>query len=223
MKNERSKNILLGILIVGLVSMTVAYAALQTQLKIGNNDTQVTAKGGTWGVQFEEGLDDGWVNASSKSTFDNGNGIVISGTKISGLAVQFGDTNGYIETSFTIHNTGSLDAKIDSITDLTNLHADCSYVTANPNSPTDDHLFPTYSDSDVCDEVGITFTYLNTPTGATSQTTSNIQVNHSPAQGDILPAGSSVRVKIRINGYNTLPSADMHITFADVTILYVQN
>ena len=51
--SDKSKNILLGVLIVGLVSMTVAYAALSATLNITIN--KVTQNAVTWNVAFATG------------------------------------------------------------------------------------------------------------------------------------------------------------------------
>ena len=48
---ERTKNILIAVLIVGLVSMTVAYAALTQVLNI-NASAKVLSKSTTWNVHF---------------------------------------------------------------------------------------------------------------------------------------------------------------------------
>ena len=49
---ERTKNILIAVLIVGLVSMTVAYAALTQVLNI-NASAKVLSKSTTWNVRFK--------------------------------------------------------------------------------------------------------------------------------------------------------------------------
>ena len=49
--SDKAKNILLGVLIVGLVSMTVAYAALSQTLTI-NGSAQVQGRDTTWHVRF---------------------------------------------------------------------------------------------------------------------------------------------------------------------------
>ena len=48
--DNKKKNILLGVLIAGVVSMTVAFAALATNLKI-NGTTNIAAT--RWNVHFQ--------------------------------------------------------------------------------------------------------------------------------------------------------------------------
>ena len=50
--SEKSKNILLGVLVVGLVSMTVAYAALTQTLNI-NGSAKVQNVNSSWRVRFK--------------------------------------------------------------------------------------------------------------------------------------------------------------------------
>ena len=50
--NERTKNILLGVLIVGIISMTVAYASLTQNLRI-NSSAKVQGKSTSWNIHFK--------------------------------------------------------------------------------------------------------------------------------------------------------------------------
>ena len=52
MDSNKKKNTLLLILVVGIVTMTIAYAALSTTLQINSS---ATVKGGTWEVRFASG------------------------------------------------------------------------------------------------------------------------------------------------------------------------
>jgi len=49
--NERKKNILLAVLVVGIISMTVAYAALSTTLNI-NGSASVQNIDQSWNIHF---------------------------------------------------------------------------------------------------------------------------------------------------------------------------
>ena len=50
--NEKTKNILLGVLIVGIISMTVAYASLTQNLRI-NSSVKVQENSTSWNIHFK--------------------------------------------------------------------------------------------------------------------------------------------------------------------------
>ena len=112
---ENTKNILLGVLIVGLVAMTVAFAALSTTLRIGGTANVAEAK---WDIHFENWTEakpatraDGTTNTASQSTAAT-MAPSTKGTLISGLVVELprpGDTTSY---TFDIVNDGTINAKL---------------------------------------------------------------------------------------------------------------
>ena len=112
--SEKSKNILLGVLIVGLVSMTVAYAALSTNLAI-NGTANVAAT--RWDIHFANVQVDtstgktnipqtdyslGTLDASTSST---------TGTLIEGLTATLKKPGDKLVVKFDIVNTGTITAK----------------------------------------------------------------------------------------------------------------
>ena len=109
MKNENTKNILLGVLIVGLVSMTVAFAALSTTLNISGS-AQVAAQ--SWGVEIQD--------FGTGKTVPTGVTEVMpaetSGTSITGLSVSFAKPGLTAVYPFKIKNIGTIDAAINSVT-----------------------------------------------------------------------------------------------------------
>jgi len=121
--SEKSKNILLGVLIVGLVSMTVAYAALSTNLAI-NGTANVAAT--SWDIHFTNvkdatasantlgGTNDGRV--TSMGTLDGASGYNTSatGTLINDVTVSLAKPGDSAKISFDIVNTGTIDAKLAS-------------------------------------------------------------------------------------------------------------
>ena len=203
MSNERGKNILLGVLIVGLVSMTVAYAALQTQLKIGNNDTQVTVQGGTWGVKFLPGT--GASTSGTGVTWTTSPTIPVSGsTVIEDINVSFGinGTGGSTATyNFNITNYGDIDAKISSVSggDMT-----CSGT--------------------ICSSISKTLTYSSAGTETNTNVTVSNQVGAS--NNEVIAAGDTVGVTLTISipeiTSANLPSSDVTATFSDIVITFEQ-
>ena len=115
--SDKSKNILLGVLIVGLVSMTVAYAALSTSLTI-NGTANVSAT--TWDIHFEHVAVDtgaGKTNISNYSlgTLD-GATTNTTGTAIAGLTATLNKPGDKLVVNFDIVNAGTIDATVSSFT-----------------------------------------------------------------------------------------------------------
>ena len=114
------KNILLGTLIVGVLAMTIAFAALATNLTINGTANVAATK---WNIRFEDWEKvaitevDGHSNtavspAATALTKQDGSNV----TKVSGVNVvlnQPGDTAKY---TFEIANRGTIDAKLSNFT-----------------------------------------------------------------------------------------------------------
>ena len=110
--NEKSKNILLGVLIVGLVSMTVAYAALSTTLTISGTASIPATK---WDIEITDWTDTTpGTGTTGKTNTATHPAATTSSTAITNLAVtlnQPGDTATY---TFNITNKGTIAAKLAS-------------------------------------------------------------------------------------------------------------
>ena len=110
--SEKSKNILLGVLIVGLVSMTVAYAALSTTLTINGTAKVEETK---WDIHFANVAVD-TTNTTipstdySLGTLDN-DASKTTGTLISGLTATLKKPTDKLVVTFNIVNAGTIDAK----------------------------------------------------------------------------------------------------------------
>ena len=127
MKNEGTKNVLLGVLIVGLVSMTVAFAALSTQLNI-NGTAKVTAQ--TWKVVLDNWALDTTTNGASSAnivtnggTTDGSTDVVVKPgnsctecTDITGWEFDFKKPGTKVTYNFNIENQGTIDAKNTALT-----------------------------------------------------------------------------------------------------------
>lgn len=115
--SEKSKNILLGVLIVGLVSMTVAYAALTTNLRINGTATVAETK---WDIHFANVAVDTTNTTSglvyNLGTLDNHAATTGTGTLIDGLTVTLDKPGDKLTVNFDIENAGTIDAKLASFT-----------------------------------------------------------------------------------------------------------
>jgi len=112
---ERTKNILLGVLIIGLVSMTVAYAALTTNLQINGTATVAAT---TWDIHFANVAVDtgtGKTNLAqgdyNLGTLDPSASTHTTGTLISGLTANLSKPGDKLVVNFDIVNAGTIDAK----------------------------------------------------------------------------------------------------------------
>ena len=211
MRNERSKNILLGLLVVGLVSMSIAYAALSSTLKIGNSDTTATVHGGTWNIIFENGSaqtpvgnDVTWVGTP---TLTNG--------KISGIRANFGLTsNGEIKYRFRMSNYGNIDAKIT------------NQVIINKTCKINDSVVSLSNDVTICNSITGTLKYLDKVQKMSDGFYEEAGEGVTVSQNDLLPANSYVDAELTITVpdivENIVPSGDMTVEFADIDIIYGQ-
>ncbi len=211
MRNERSKNILLGLLVIGLVTMTIAYAALSTSLNIGNSDTEVSVKGGTWNIILENGsaqpaIGDrvSWVGTPT-----------LSNTQISGIKANFGSTaNGEIKYRFRIHNYGNINAKITNV------------ITINKTCKINNVEVSSANDTAICSGITGTLKYLGNVQKSSGGEYDEAGEGVTIAQNDLLPAGSYVDAELTItavdNVVNRIPSGDMVVEFADIDIIYGQ-
>ena len=115
MQKEKQKNILLAVLVVGIVTITVAYAALSTTLRINSS---ATVKGGTWDVHFANGTVNGMATsapASGRSVYFQGE-PTLTGTLIDNVHVVLTQPGESATYTFDIVNDGSIDARLASIT-----------------------------------------------------------------------------------------------------------
>lgn len=105
--SEKTKNVLLAVLVVGLVSMTVAYATLSTTLTIENNATVAATN---WDVHFANLVRD--TNSTTTVTTEPS----LTATSITGLQATFVKPGDYVSYTFNIVNSGDIDAKLATFT-----------------------------------------------------------------------------------------------------------
>ena len=108
--NNKIQNIVLGVLAVGLIGITVAYASLSQNLTI-NGTAKVAAA--TWDVHFE-GMNAG--TATGYATLPTTGKLAASGTSVSGNIGTLKAPGDTITYTFNVKNAGSINAKISSIT-----------------------------------------------------------------------------------------------------------
>ena len=109
------KSILILFIIVGafLVSISVAYALLQTSLNV--TVSSVTQQSLVWNIGFEPGTVTGTAIVNNSNNVVCGTAAVTS-TTISGLSPILSDVNDECAYTFTLKNNGDISGKITNIT-----------------------------------------------------------------------------------------------------------
>ena len=109
--DNRKKNILLGTLIVGVVSMTVAFAALSTTLSINGTAGIPTTR---WDIHFANGTDNtSGTHANGKVNKGKIEDVNFQATSITGFTVTLYQPNDEVVYNFDIVNAGTIDAELD--------------------------------------------------------------------------------------------------------------
>lgn len=191
--NSKVQNILLGVLAVGLIGITVAYATLSQQLTINGTAKVASA---TWDVHFENMSDGAKVGYAEIATTGK---LTASGTTVSGSFGTLKAPGDSITYTFDVKNAGSINAKITGINPTTPGKT-CAPATTGGSSSVA---------TTVCN--GITYTIQYTTGGK------NLAV------GDTLTAGETKQITMKVaKTDNTLASEDVTVTATPMTITYSQ-
>ena len=192
--NNKVQNILLGVLAVGLVGITVAYASLSQNLSINGTAKVASA---TWDIKFTDmsnGAATGYAALPSSGKLAiQSNSTTISGDL--GTLKAPGDTLTY---TFKVKNTGSINAKVNSVTTPTLSCVSSSTGAATTNA------------TNFCKNLAYTVKYSDGTSIAAGQA-----LNANGGSKDIV-------VKL-VNNNNSLSSEDIKVTASAMTINYVQS
>ena len=198
---EKTKNALIALLIIGLVSMTIAYAALTQQLQI-NAGAKVLNKSATWDIHFANvvaGTPVGYASISQGKSL-TGTGT----TTLSGLEVTLKAPGDSLSYTFDVVNNGSINAKIN---------------TNGVSIPNIANLTVTGSEGDVAivkSNLEYSLVYA----------TGDVNAGQTPAAGDTLAAGQSRKLKLTISyksNATSLPSNDVTVSGINAHIDYIQD
>ena len=132
--SNKSKNILIAILVIGVITITVVFAALSSTLTI---KSAATVKGGSWNVLFVNGTGVGTTPTSAPATrqpyFDGA--VSLTATTIQTVHVVLTQPGDSLTYNFKIRNNGSIDARLSTINAVTPTctpsGADATLVCAN--------------------------------------------------------------------------------------------
>ena len=126
--DNKKRNILLGVLIVGVISMTVAFAALSTTLSI-NGTASLPAT--SWNIHFDNGVDNtSGTHANGKTNRGTITGLQFAATSISNFTATLYQPNDEVVYNFDIVNEGTIAGQLDNFTKtLTCNSASCDMIT----------------------------------------------------------------------------------------------
>ena len=113
-KNGKTKNIVLAVLLVAVVTLSIAYAVLSATLSI---NAQATVKGANWDVKFQQKGSGDICVASSKSGAATTTASVetqptITATSMSGLEADLRLPGDKVVCTWQVINNGGIDAKL---------------------------------------------------------------------------------------------------------------
>lgn len=220
-KNTRTKNILLVVLLVAVLTLSISYAALSQYLYI-NSTAVVSGKSTVWNVAFTSVSCNTSQYAEITSEFTQAATISEANpaTTLSGLSATLKAPGAQVTCAITVKNQGSIDADLSTFT----LNAGTVDVTGSGTNQSADEAL-------VSGNYIYSIVYANDDTVASAQG----QVPGASGVDDTIPAYDSTdptaseRHLILTIGYpdtndsQSLPDNDVTISGLSTSFLYVQN
>lgn len=196
-KNEKTKNVLLLVLLVFLISLSIAYATLTQYLYI-NSGATVAGQSSGWRVEFTAVTCRATGRASITQDFS------MSSTNLSGLATRFAAPGDSVICDIKVTNNGVINAK------LTSFHIQdgvLTYTGSGSNKTNDEAL--------VNGKIQHSIVYG----------TGDAREGLAPAVDDTLPAGTTRDLVLTVTYpiSATLPDNDVVVSGLSTTFLYTQN
>ncbi len=203
--NNKIKNIILIILVIGLLSMTVAYAILSQILDISSS---ANVKGSTWDIHFAN-----LSNVTTKGSAQVKKSPTLGLTSITGLKVLLTDSGDEVSYTFDVQNNGTIDAIISDY--KINQPSDGIVCTDSFGSTDSENA------NKVCNGLTFSLTYANDTTS--TQTNTIIKAGTNVEKNQILNASQSVKLKLVVSYNGTdLSTRDIDISGLDALITYFQ-
>ena len=219
-KNTRTKNILLVVLLVAVLTLSISYAALSQYLNI-TSTAVVSGKSSVWNVAFTNVSCDASEYAEITTPF-NSPSAASPATTLSGLSATLKAPGAYVSCDITIKNQGAIDADLSTFT----LNSGTVSVTGSgTNQSTDETL------------VSGNYVYSIVYSSTDPVTAARGQVPGANGVDDVIEApdaNDNTKITERYvtltisypdnhEGTQTLPDNDVTISGLSTTFLYVQN
>ena len=210
--DNKVKNIILTVLVIGLVSMTIAYAALTQTLVINDNQVTIT---NDWNVHFAHtwGHTDAEASsfpATAALTATINQQPTLTATTISGLRATFRKPGDKVTFQFDIVNEGGIDAEL---------------TTATYTTPTCTSSDTSVSSSDLatfCQKINYSIVYTGTNTApAVGDDLLVYDEDDSSTNGNIRHC--TLTVQLDPNTEQTdFPGGDITVSNLGATFVYTQ-
>lgn len=211
MKDEKTKNILLLVLAIGLVSMTIAYALLSQRLTVTSSAKVLKSN---WDVHFKDVTCS--APAAAANTPENNADVTTplalksgDATILEGLVASFKSPGDKVVCTFYAENGGTIDAKVSAFTEQAG--------TLTYTGKASDASKKTADETLVNGKINYKLEYASAKSGGSSTAIET---------GDVLAAGNSVQMKLTIdldNSLTSLPSDDVTVSGFTTYIDYAQN
>ncbi len=197
-KNEKSKNMLLIVLFISLITLSIAYATLTQYLYINSEVTIAGQGSGGWDIRFTAVTCHANGNASITHDFS------MSATNLSGLEYRLVAPGDSVVCNISVTNNGSIDAKLSSFA----IQDGSLTYTGTGSSRLSDELL-------VSGKVQHSIVYA----------TGDSQEGLVPAINDYLPSGVTRNLVLTIQypSNANLPENDVTVSGLKTTFLYVQD
>ena len=195
--DNRLRVMVIVALLLSVVCITVGYAAMSSTLDI-NGVTSVSS--GTWKVKFANLTLPTKVNGGLVGEAVEKVAPTISDTSINGFDIEFNAPGDKTIYKFDVVNSGQLDAKIGTFTINSPV---CTGSALNPVDKAAD-------ESLICGNFSYSLKYASDE--------SSVGINNLLNYGQT----KSMILTIEYNG-STLPTAKVHVSGMNISIIYVQN
>lgn len=114
MKNNKSLYIIVGILIISLITLSIAFAALSTNLNINFGNVNQSAQ--TWNVAFTGSSVAGTASGSASTAGRSCGTATVTATQVNVGDTQLSKPDDKCQWVLTVKNNGSISAKLSTIT-----------------------------------------------------------------------------------------------------------
>ena len=208
MEKNNGKTIALIALFVAVIGLSIGFAAYNAQLTISGT---ATVKASSWGVTFRN-----LTESSKTGTPGIATPAELNDTQIGPFSINFDTPGESVVYTFTVANTGSIDAILG------------TYTPAVPTFTDEDGSTSSTAANLVENEFTYTLTYAETKTLGTG-TSSEVSYTsgQAVAQNDILPGNSEITVNLTIGfdmdeslGASELPDKDVTVGGLGITAIY---
>lgn len=196
-KNEKSKNVMLIVLLVSVISLSIAYATLTQYLYI-NSQTVISGQDTGWDIKFTGVA----CRTTGRSSITQD--FTMNATNLSGLIFRINAPGDSVICNIAVTNAGVINASLSSFTIQ---DGTLTYTGSGSNKTADEAL--------VNGKLQYSMVYAD----------GDADEGEDVAAGDNLVAGTTRNVVLTITYpmSSTLPDEDVTITGLKSTFLYVQN